>query len=206
MQPKAERAEKTSTAGKVRKLRRKSIAAAEVATPIVESTSLVEQSADESASRKALRKKILSQRLEKKLMQLSSNTDPVRHDVKHTSSSFWRLRKEKKKRTLFLGNMPKEFRLKDVTTFLQQRCGFAPEEVDVLGGNGASQRLALKTNAFVTFDTIDHARTAQQILDKLDFHGTRLRCNFSDDKTERAKAIQKRVCLNHVALVFAVDK
>lgn len=163
------------------------------------------------SSRKELRRAKLMKKFEKEVtkqeIRAQQDTDfASRHNPKYTSGSFWRDRKEKKKRTLFVGNLPGELSKAKITETLNGVLGGEGEieSVDVITSRNGT---GLKQCAYVLFCTLDAATRAQPVLDgyalRLEgphfrFDGTprevttKLRCNFADDSKQRSLAIQIR--------------
>ena len=152
------------------------------------------------SDRKARRKAELSEKLAKTLTRLEvaakqadEGLEP-RHDPKHTAGTFWKERKERKKRTLFIGGLPSNFKADDLNALLDSVSpGQAAAEIDFVGGSLPDRKASQRPrNAFVLFHTSDEAHAAQTALNGFMIHGSRLRVNFSDDKAQRETAINKR--------------
>merc|ERR1711916_410991 len=146
----------------------------------------------------------LSQRLEDMLAKLaavkSREENPDRHKIKHVNGSFWRERKEQKKRTLFMGGFPADYTAADVTELIHSVEGAAGavQSVDFIGEKQVGQRKLQNRprNAFVLLTSIDAAHAALSLYGmKLGL--TALRVNFSDDRSQRAAAIAKRGAPQH---------
>jgi hypothetical protein len=127
--------------------------------------------------------------------------EPLRHDPKFANGTFWRDRKEKKKRTLFVGNMPaRSFHkasavielIRSVVEASEEAsaldCSRLVEHVDFLGQKMGS----VIHHAYVTFSSIAAATVAHRLLDGLPVENQKLRVNFSGDKQMRSIAIKKR--------------
>lgn len=156
-------------------------------------------------SRKEARKEQLSQRFAEKLQKLEVAAariatlpadQPDRHAPKHTEGSFWKQRKEKKKRTVFLGSLPSSFDKRRIEELITQQVPEAVvEAVDLIGAqNAAQRRFAKAVAAYVCLGTLEQAWSVKEKLNgfAMPQHHTTLRCNFSNDKEERQKAIAKR--------------
>jgi RNA recognition motif-containing protein len=128
-----------------------------------------------------------------KELEARGETD-VRHDLKHVTGTFWKERKEKKKRTLFVGALPSDTTTESLRSLIEgiEACEATVETIDFVGGSAPVQRLKRPRNAFVCFTTLYAASAAQQALDGLQLGTTRLRVNFSADSNQRTKAIEKR--------------
>jgi hypothetical protein len=126
---------------------------------------------------------------------------PIRHDPKFSSGNFWRERKEKKKRTLFVGNLPARsfYKTSNVIELVRSiveaseesaklDCATLVEHVEFLG----QKKGAMVHHAYVTFASLPAATLAQQLLDGLPVERQTLRANFSADKQMRSIAISKR--------------
>ena len=130
-----------------------------------------------------------------------ANLVPVRHDPKFVNGTFWRERKEKKKRTLFVGNLPARSYHKASSVIELIRsvfesseeggkldCSSLVEHVDFLG-----QKLgSIVHHAYVAFTSLEAAQIAKRLLDGLPVESQKLRVNFSADKQMRTIAIKKR--------------
>eukprot|EP00796_Vickermania_ingenoplastis_P008635 gene8635-6066_t len=128
-----------------------------------------------------------------------------RHDPRFTNGTFWRNRKERRARTLFLGGIPavgySKAQIEElITSTLQKDPAAAPyleqlesdvsplDDIDYLPvKHGAKVR-----NMYVTLANVGLAGCLSMRLDGTALHGKKLRCNFAADKTQRAEAIRKR--------------
>uniref|UniRef100_A0A7S1M043 RRM domain-containing protein n=1 Tax=Neobodo designis TaxID=312471 RepID=A0A7S1M043_NEODS len=158
-------------------------------------------SAGKKVTRKERRRAELSAKLDQTLEKLervaaSGTNEQPRHAARHTDGNFWKARKDEKKRTLFVGGLPPQFRQDDVKALIDaiEDAVDSVEKVDFLGSSvpAFKQKGAKPRNAFVSFATIDAAMATQQRLDGFTVEGSTLRVNFSADKQQRAVAIAKR--------------
>jgi hypothetical protein len=157
------------------------------------------ESGKKTATRKEKRKAELSARLDATLKKLEvvaqrPTEDLSRHDPKHTTGTFWKERKEKKKRTLFFGGLHANATSSEIRELIESVEGAenGVESVDIVG-QAKMMRFAKSTNAFVLFTTREAAFAAQQALDGFAISAaSKLRVNFSDDHSQRAVAIEKR--------------
>nr|CCC53302.1 putative RNA binding protein [Trypanosoma vivax Y486] len=124
----------------------------------------------------------------------------LRHDPKFTNGTFWRTRKERRRRTVFLGNMPIRYTVENVTNFVTTtvRASILTEGVDPAEEIVDSVDLLKPTpkakwaHMYVTLQSVELAGQAIKALDGLKLEGAALRCNFAADKEQRKMAIQRR--------------
>ncbi|EPY43191.1 RNA binding protein [Angomonas deanei] len=125
----------------------------------------------------------------------------LRHDPRSTGGTFWRTRKEKKARTVFLGGIPAHFTKEQITDFIltildsneaaapyleEKGSSSAVEEIDVIGHRPQGKI----QNLYVTMASVGLAGCCIAGLDGYRLAGKNLRCNFSSDKSQRALAIK----------------
>lgn len=182
----------------------------------------------EGASRKERKRFEAKRRFERQLGALNrslaavtSNTDGTsgdaapsaeeahqRHDPKYKNGTFWRDRKERRRRTVFLGNVPAKLTEQDVTSLISDtlRKGWTPPEedgiadVDVVTEEEVVESVdfiksmprAKRRHMYVTMCSIKAAESATKLLDGKMMEGIALRCNFAADKVQRGEAIQRR--------------
>nr|CCD15808.1 unnamed protein product [Trypanosoma congolense IL3000] len=135
------------------------------------------------------------------------DAEAQRHDPKYKNGTFWRDRKERRKRTVFLGNVPVRFKEHDVESLVRNelRRSWVPSEdegaaeADVIEGEVVESVdfLNTMTNArrrhmYVTMRSVELAECVAKALNGKQVEGIALRCNFAADKTERKEAIQRR--------------
>lgn len=123
-----------------------------------------------------------------------------RHDPKFANGTFWRDRKDKKRRTLFVGNLPATSTSANIITLIdavvfdsQPSEGEATssslvESVDILPKKFGSRVV----HAYVTFRTVEASEKAQRHLDGMEMGDNFLRVNNAADKQQRTVAIAKR--------------
>lgn len=128
----------------------------------------------------------------------------LRHDPRFANGTFWRDRKERRARTLFLGGVPAHFTVQHVkdfvstvvdsdpgaTEFIAQLQPGTPlvEGVDMLEAkHGAKVK-----HMYVTMASVPIAFIASARLDGMRMDQRSLRCNFASDKAQRAEAIRRR--------------
>lgn len=129
----------------------------------------------------------------------------VRHDQKFVNGTFWRDRKERRARTVFLGGLPlKNFGPSHVEKMIISTLRSNPDAQTHLKTLGVDTSplstidyLQVKPggkvrNMYVTLASVPLAECLISSLDRKEFNGRLLRCNFAADKTERAEAIKKR--------------
>jgi hypothetical protein len=132
-------------------------------------------------------------------------TEPkLRHDPKFKHGTFWRDRKEKRARTLFLGGIPSYFTVKQVMDFISTVVDSDHNAVDYVYQIGKDKdvveevdMLPVKHNSkvkhmYVTMASVPLAGCAAAMLDRYKMEGRELRCNFAADKTQREEAIRRR--------------
>lgn len=134
----------------------------------------------------------------------SEGVTHLRHDPRFTNGSFWKKRKERRARTIFLGGVPVSFAEQNVKDFIESvlDADSATAEYAQQLEPGTSlvesvDFLPLKFNAklhhmYVTMASVALAGCAVSKLDKYQLEKHRLRCNFAADKTQRAEAIRRR--------------
>lgn len=128
----------------------------------------------------------------------------LRHDPKFKHGTFWRDRKEKRARTLFLGGIPSAFSVKQVKDFISTVIDLDPdatEYADQVGQNTEVveevDMLPVKHHSkvkhmYVTMASVPLAGCAAAVLNGYKVEGRELRCNFAADKTQREEAIRRR--------------
>lgn len=135
----------------------------------------------------------------------SSTVKPkLRHDPKFKYGTFWRDRKEKRARTLFLGGIPTYFTVKQIMDFIGTVVDSDPNAIDYVDQVGrdvdvveAVDMLPAKHHSkvkhmYVTMASVPLAGCAAAMLDRYKMEGRELRCNFAADKTQREEAIRRR--------------
>lgn len=150
-------------------------------------------------------------------------TPAPRHDPKFIHGTFWRDRKEKKKRTLFVGNLPAAYPKDAVRSTLEAVVAAAAEHTNQeilnigapMGADGTpssvvgppfvtevdllpARRGQTLVSGYVTFSTYAVSQFAQSILNGLPLEGKALRANAADDKNQRAEAIRRREGSTHL--------
>ncbi|RNF00341.1 RNA-binding protein [Trypanosoma rangeli] len=138
--------------------------------------------------------------------------EKLRHDPKFKNGTFWRTRKERRGRTVFLGNMPARFTAQDVTDFVSSILDayYVRSEEGVNGtktegdeGSGGvdlvdsvdflpTKPRAKHRHMFVTLQSKEVADRVVRLLDAYTLEGAAVRCNFASDKTQRGEAIRCR--------------
>ncbi|ESL08698.1 RNA-binding protein [Trypanosoma rangeli SC58] len=138
--------------------------------------------------------------------------EKLRHDPKFKNGTFWRTRKERRGRTVFLGNVPARFTAQDVTDFVSSVLDayYLRGEDDVNGtktegeeGSGdvvlvdsvdflPTKPRAKHRHMFVTLQSKEVADRVVSLLDAYKLEGAAVRCNFASDKTQRGEAIRCR--------------
>ncbi|KPA85564.1 putative RNA binding protein [Leptomonas pyrrhocoris] len=180
----------------------------------------------ESLTRKERHRWETSQRLERQMTRLSSTVAAVqqmmgdataegaqdavqlepklRHDPKFAHGTFWRDRKEKRARTLFLGGIPSYFTVRQITDLISTVVDSDPNAADYVSQIGKEKDvveevdvLPVKHNSkvkhmYVTMASVPLAGCAAAMLDRYEMEGRQLRCNFAADKTQREEAIRRR--------------
>ncbi|CAJ1044262.1 hypothetical protein Q4I32_005208 [Leishmania shawi] len=128
----------------------------------------------------------------------------LRHDPKFKNGTFWRDRKEKRARTLFLGGIPFSFSVKQVKDFISTVLDFdqgSSDYVDQIGNDAEVvdevDMLPVKHHSkvkhmYVTMASVSLADCAAALLDGYKVEGRVLRCNFAANKSEREEAIRRR--------------
>lgn len=128
----------------------------------------------------------------------------LRHDPKFKHGTFWRERKEKRARTLFLGGLPSYFLAKQVKDFISTVVDSDPNSTDYVDQIGKDKEvvedvdmLPVKHQSkvrhmYVTMASVPLAGCAAALLDRYRMDGKELRCNFAADKTQRGEAIRRR--------------
>ncbi|KAG5500339.1 hypothetical protein JKF63_03431 [Porcisia hertigi] len=127
-----------------------------------------------------------------------------RHDPKYKQGTFWRDRKEKRARTLFLGGIPASFSVQEVKNLvcaLVNTDSGARDYVDEIDKDAELveevDMLPVKHNSkvkhmYVTMASVSLAGCAAAVLDRYKLKGRELRCNFAADKSQREEAIRRR--------------
>ncbi|KAH9599792.1 hypothetical protein LSM04_006245 [Trypanosoma melophagium] len=118
----------------------------------------------------------------------------LRHDPKFTNGNFWRTRKERRQRTVFLGNVPIQFteqNVMDLVSTAVDAAGVAGRLVETVDFLPAKPR-ARQRHMYVTLCTRDIAAQVVGLLDAYKLAGSELRCNFAADKAQRSEAISRR--------------
>lgn len=126
-----------------------------------------------------------------------------RHDPRWSNGTFWRTRKERRARTLFLGGIPTRMSQQDIKDFiltLLDSDSRAKGYLQELGGADAVEDvdfLPLKhftklRHMYVTMRSVPIAECAALLLDGYRLEEQKLRCNFAADRSQRVIAIQRR--------------
>lgn len=125
--------------------------------------------------------------------------DDERHHPRNFAGTFWKSRKDEKRRTLFLGNLPPDCATQDavkelistsVASFGDKAASDVVARVDFMAAR--HQNLTAR-NAYVVCASFEAAQQVAQMLDQYEIRpGRWLRCNFSNDKEQRSIAIGKR--------------
>lgn len=128
----------------------------------------------------------------------------LRHDPKFKHGTFWRDRKEKRARTLFLGGIPAYFTIRQVTDFISTVIDSDPNAIDYVDAIGKGTEVVEEVDMlpvkhqskvkhmYVTMASVPLAGCAAAMLDRYKMEGRELRCNFAADKTQREEAIRRR--------------
>jgi len=170
--------------------------------PSPETPAVIEDSVppDDPPTRKERRKKQLREALDRRIARMNaaaalvdseSNVPALRHDPKFAKGTFWKTRKDQKKRTLFLGNVPRAVcpSRTELEALIRKHCPAATiEDVSYIKGNTHGRVY----HSYVVFSSVDHAEAARIALDGKLAGKDHLRVNFSNDKSQRAAAIAKR--------------
>ncbi|KAG5499742.1 hypothetical protein GH5_03876 [Leishmania sp. Ghana 2012 LV757] len=130
-----------------------------------------------------------------------------RHDPKFKHGTFWRDRKERRARTLFLGGIPPSLSVRQVKDFIHtmldsdsgaieymQKMSKDTEVVEEVCMLPAKQHSKAK-HMYVTMASVSLAGCAAAVLDGYKVQGRELRCNFASDKSQREEAIRRRSAL-----------
>ncbi|EKF39193.1 RNA-binding protein, putative [Trypanosoma cruzi marinkellei] len=144
--------------------------------------------------------------------------ETLRHDPKFKNGTFWRMRKERRGRTVFLGNMPARFSVQEVKDFVSSvfdaHCAQNNEDVnntseereegsagvavvDLVDFLPAPPRVKHR-HMFVTLQSKEVAEQVVRLLDAYKLDGVTLRCNFASDKAQRGEAIRRRLAAPRV--------
>lgn len=131
--------------------------------------------------------------------------DPkLRHDPRFINGTFWRTRKERRARTLFLGGIPSTFSVRQIKDFVHTMLDadvHAAEYLEKLeDGQEAVESvdlLPVKPHAkirhmYIVLASVPLAGCAAARLDGHALEGRQLRCNFAADKSQREEAIRRR--------------
>lgn len=128
----------------------------------------------------------------------------LRHDPKFKHGTFWRDRKEKRARTIFLGGVPSYFTVKQVTDFISTVIDSDTNAIDYVDAIGKEKDVVEEVDMlpakhqskvkhmYVTMASVPLAGCAAAMLDRYKMEGRELRCNFAADKTQRDEAIRRR--------------
>lgn len=130
----------------------------------------------------------------------------LRHDPKFINGTFWRDRKEKRARTVFLGGLPatefsKQQIIDLVSSYLQKDAAakdYLPaDQADLSQVVTDVDFLPIKRggtvrNLYLTLSSVALAGCLASCIDSVSFRGRKLRCNFAADKSQRAEAIRRR--------------
>ncbi|KAG5474248.1 hypothetical protein LSCM1_03026 [Leishmania martiniquensis] len=134
---------------------------------------------------------------------LAASVPKLRHDPKFENGTFWRDRKERRARTLFLGGIPLSFsvtQVKDFICTMLDSDSSANDYLQQVGKDGelvevsllpAKQHSKVK-NMYVTLASVSLAGCVAALLDGYKVEGRALRCNFASDKSQREEAIRRR--------------
>ncbi|KAG5474578.1 hypothetical protein LSCM4_03751 [Leishmania orientalis] len=138
---------------------------------------------------------------------VASSEAKLRHDPKFKHGRFWRDRKERRARTLFLGGIPSSFSVRQVKDFIHtlldsdsgaveymQHMSKDAEVVEEVCMLPAKQHSKAK-HMYVTMASVSLAGCAAAVLDGYKVQGRELRCNFASDKSQREEAIRRRSAL-----------
>ncbi|RNF15033.1 RNA-binding protein [Trypanosoma conorhini] len=144
---------------------------------------------------------------------LPTQGDALRHDPKFKNGTFWRTRKERRERTVFLGNVPARFTAQEVTDFVSSfldayrvRNGEDVNAAETESGEGGGGDVGVVDSVdflptkprvkhrhmFVTLQSKEVAELVVRLLDAYKLEGAVLRCNFASDKAQRGEAIRRR--------------
>lgn len=123
-----------------------------------------------------------------------------RHNPKHFAGAFWKKRKDEKRRTLFIGNLPGSMTQEDVIDLIASSLASSGEVKEGVQNEKVVERvdfLALgqkkARNAYAVCASVEVAERVMPILNNYEIdRGQWLRCNFSADKEQRSIAISKR--------------
>lgn len=129
----------------------------------------------------------------------------LRHDPRFAHGTFWRDRKERRARTVFLGGVPvqgySEAQVEELVTSTLRNDAAARSYLAELDSDTSPlsdiDYLPVKhgsrvRNMYVTLATVGLAGCLATALDGREIGGRRLRCNFAADKNQRAEAIRRR--------------
>lgn len=195
-------------AGAAAPLVQESIKRVKVETPIVE------QQVNANLTRKERKKLETQRRLEKQMTRVSAAAESAsgdskesgaeRHDPKFKNGTFWRDRKERRARTLFLGGIPVSFTLPQIKDFILTMLDSDVLAADYLGqleeGKSAVEDIDVLPakhggrvkNMYVVLASVPLAGCAAAKIDGYRLENRQLRCNAAADKTQRAEAIRRR--------------
>ncbi|GET89932.1 RNA binding protein, putative [Leishmania tarentolae] len=128
----------------------------------------------------------------------------LRHDPKFKHGTFWRDRKEKRARTLFLGGIPSSFSVKQVKDFISTVIDLDPDATEYADQIGENKEVVEEVDMlpvkhhskvkhmYVTMASVPLAGCAAAALNGYKVEGKELRCNFAADKVQREEAIRRR--------------
>lgn len=127
----------------------------------------------------------------------TGTTPALRHDPKYINGTFWKERKDRKRRTLFVGNLPVTSTKGTIAELVDAVLGANTEEKSSDTAIDGIEILPVKygarvVHAYVTFKTLELSNTAQSLLSDLPVGPNKLRVNNAADKQQRAVAIAKR--------------
>ncbi|KAK7197445.1 RNA binding protein [Novymonas esmeraldas] len=134
----------------------------------------------------------------------AASAPKLRHDPKFKNGMFWRDRKEKRARTLFLGGVPSSFTVRQVQDFISTVVDSDPGAVDYVAQIGKDAQLVEEVEVlaakhqskvkhmYVTMASVPLAGCAAAMLNGYKMEGKELRCNFAADKSQREEAIRRR--------------
>lgn len=130
---------------------------------------------------------------------------PSRHDPRFAGGTFWKTRKERRARTVFLGGVPTrgygEAQIRDLIVTSLEKDAVAAEYLASMGDRSKVveevdllplRHAAKVRNMYVTLSTVPLAGCLAAVLDGMPIQGKKLRCNFAADKSQRAEAIRRR--------------
>ncbi|CCW66646.1 unnamed protein product [Phytomonas sp. Hart1] len=130
--------------------------------------------------------------------------EKLRHDPRFKNGTFWRDRKERRSRTLFLGGIPIHYSVEKVIDLIMTLLDGNNETYEILQNRPEGIAVVEKVdflplnhhskvrNMFVSIQSTSLAKCIAGLLNGYKVELYALRCNFVDDKKERAEAISRR--------------